>query len=277
MTTTSNQLPSRLSFLAGASALLACALLTACGTRLTPTVAEVAGREVEIVEAGKGAATVVFESGLGDDWTPWDEVASEVAAQAQVFAYSRPGYGASDSTSEPRDATHIVHELRVLLEARGYSPPYVLVGHSFGGTYMELFAKAHPDEVAALVLVETRHRDFAAACKDAGLRGCGIPASAVADLARVERDESHAFARSSDEMAAAGEFGSYPVRVLTGTSHDGFAQKVEALWVSMHGALAEEAADGDQRIFRGAEHYLQLDEPEEVVETILSVLPEAGI
>src|SRR5688500_1746383 len=88
-------------------ALLPFATLAAC-TNLDSSVVECAGRGVEVVETGVGHATVVFESGLGADWTPWDDVASNVAASARVFAYSRPGYGRSEPTTEPRDATHIV-------------------------------------------------------------------------------------------------------------------------------------------------------------------------
>src|SRR5690348_11194359 len=49
-------------------------LAAACGTNLTPSLVNVGGRVVELVETGAGDATVVFESGLGDDWSPWDEV-----------------------------------------------------------------------------------------------------------------------------------------------------------------------------------------------------------
>lgn len=180
MTTSSIRVsPRPIRYILRAFALLLLAALSACGTRLTPTEARVSGRSVEVVEAGAGAVTVVFESGLGDDWEPWDEVASEVARRTRVFAYSRPGYGDSDSSPTPRDAAGIVEELRALLAARGVAPPYVLVGHSFGGTYMELFAKAHPQEVVGLVLVDSRHRDFTAACEAARIGGCSIPASAV--------------------------------------------------------------------------------------------------
>src|SRR5262245_28548614 len=124
--------------------ILSLILLAACGSRLPATVETVDGREVEIAAAGSGPITVVFEAGLGNDWTSWDDVASEVARHTQVFAYSRPGYGASSPATTPRDPQVIVEELRALLAAEGYAPPYVLVGHSIGGGYMELFAKAHP-------------------------------------------------------------------------------------------------------------------------------------
>ncbi len=258
----------------GAAALLTFAALTGCGTNLAPTVEQVSGRAVELVEAGAGQATVVFESGLGNDWSPWDQVATEVAAEARVFAYSRPGYGRSEPSTDPRDAAHIVEDLRSLLLARGYAPPYVLVGHSFGGTYMELFAKKHPEEVAALVMVEPRHRDFTQACEAAALPGCGIPAPVVASLPAVQIAEYEGFAQISQEISASQGFGPHPVRVLTATAH-GFAPEVEALWQSMLGKLADEAVDGDQVLFPGANHNLEIDRAHEVAEVIKGVLPRS--
>jgi pimeloyl-ACP methyl ester carboxylesterase len=236
----------------------------------------VSDRAVDVYEAGAGAATVVFESGLGNDWTPWRQVADEVAAKARVFAYSRPGYGTSDPTDEPRDATHIVEDLRTLLSTRGYAPPYVLVGHSFGGTYMELFAKAHPEEVAGLVLVDPRHRDFTTACEEAGYAGCRIPEAILSSLPQVQIAEYDAFADSSAEIRAAGVFGRYPVRVLTATSH-GFASEPEALWESMLRSLAEEAPDGEQKMFAGASHALPTERPHDVAEAILNIVSAPGI
>lgn len=245
----------------------------ACGPDLTPELAHVSGRTVEVVEAGAGDTTVVFEAGFGDDWTPWDEVASEVARAARVFAYSRPGYGDSEPTATPRDAVHIVEDLRSLLAARGFEPPYVLVGHSFGGTYMELFAKAYPEEVVGLVLVDPRHRDFTSACAEAGIGGCTIPASVVASLPRVQIAEFEGFARAAQDIDALGDFGSYPVRVLTATSH-GFGAAAEDMWQAVLRSLAGEAEDGEQIIFKGAGHYLQLERTHAVASEIMDLIPE---
>lgn len=269
MTDTHTVSASRFSHLS-AVALVALTAWPACGTRLDPTRAEIGGRTVELVEAGHGDATVVFEAGFGDDWSPWDEVASEVAEHARVFAYSRPGYGTSDPTPEPRDATTIVEELRALLAARGHAPPYVLVGHSFGGTYMELFAKAHPEEVAGLVLVDPRHRDFTTACAAAGLEGYTIPAPMVATLPPVQIAEFEAFATASEEIDDR-TFGAYPVRVLTASLHP-WSPAVEAMWRTMLGELADEAEDGSQILFVGAGHYLQIDRADEVVREILEIV-----
>ena len=255
-------------------------LPTACGDGAMPAgdrtkpaadTPEAPERAVEVFEAGAGDVTVVFESGWGDDWTPWQLVADEVATRTGVFAYSRPGYGDSDPTEGPRDAGSIVAELRALLAAHRYAPPYVLVGHSIGGAYMELFAKAHPDDVHGLVLVDPRHRDFSAACAEAGFEECNVPANLLASLPPGQRAEYEAFANTADAIRAAGTFGSYPVRVLTATSH-GFAPEVESLWVSMLGSLADEARDGELKVFAGAGHYLQLQRPHEVAEAIVSLV-----
>lgn len=247
--------------------------IAACGGSKVPArLTTFDGRQVEIASAGAGGgATVVFEAGLGNDWTAWDEVASRVSSRARVFAYSRPGYGASDPTTSSRDPKHIVEELRTLLASERYTPPYVLVGHSMGGTYMELFAKSHPDEVAGAVLVDPRHRDFLATCEAARLDQCGISESLLETQPSSAIAEYHAFTQASAQIQAAGSFGSYPLRVLTATNHP-VSPAREALWETMLGSLAAESAQGEQIIVRGASHYIQIDRPDVVVNTILAVL-----
>ena len=253
---------------------LGATLLAACSSRVPARVVTVNDHQVEIATAGAGgAATVVFEAGLGEDWTHWDEVAGQVALHARVFAYSRPGFGASDPPTTPRDPKQIVEELRALLASQGYAPPYVVVGHSIGGAYMELFAKSHPDEVVGAVLVDPRHRDFLSTCEAANIDGCGIPESTLATQSAAVIAEYHAFAMASDQIHAAGTFGSYPVRVLTATNHPGVSPAWETLWETILASLAAEAADGKQIVVQGAGHHIQLDRPDVVVQSILGMLP----
>jgi pimeloyl-ACP methyl ester carboxylesterase len=139
---------------------------------------------------------------------------------------------------------------------------------------MELFAKAHPDEVAGVVLVDPRHRDFLTTCEEAKLDACGIPESVLADQAPSVIAEYHAFENASDEIRAAGSFGSYPVRVLTATDHPVSIAR-ETLWATMLGSLAAESVDGQQIMVQGSGHYIQIERPDIVTQTILAVLPEA--
>jgi pimeloyl-ACP methyl ester carboxylesterase len=137
--------------------LIACCLcMTAAAAQSVPAVETIAGRRVESVTLRHPTSpfVVVFEAGSRGTIDKWGRVLESVGRDATVFAYHRPGYGNSDVATTPRDGRTIVEELRQVLKHKGLKPPYVLVGHSLGGLYMQLFARAHPDEVQGLVLVD---------------------------------------------------------------------------------------------------------------------------
>lgn len=90
-------------------------------------------------------------SGASSDWKT---VAEGIARFAQVCTYDRAGYGWSDSGPRPRTTQRVVEELRTLLANAGLRPPFVLLGHSWGGLNMRYFASQHPDEVAGLILMD---------------------------------------------------------------------------------------------------------------------------
>lgn len=107
---------------------------------------------------GEGPRTVILESGLGDTLDVWKDIQPRIAAGcARTVAYTRAGYIGSDPPTGPRDAATVVAELRAELRRRNVQPPYVLVGHSLGGLYMQYFARNYPSEVVGLVLVDSTH------------------------------------------------------------------------------------------------------------------------
>lgn len=110
--------------------------------------------ELELIQSTAPTATVVFENGLRQTLDKWGKVIEAIKSDTTVFAYNRPGYGKSDEAQTPRDGRTIVEELRSTLRQQGLKPPYVLVGHSLGGLYMQLFARAYPQEVKGVVLVD---------------------------------------------------------------------------------------------------------------------------
>ena len=105
---------------------------------------------------GDGRPTVIFESGLGDTLDVWQAVQHSIAVDCtRTLSYNRAGYAGSDPARTVRDAETIVAELRSELHDRGLKPPYVLVGHSLGGLYMQYFARQYPTEVTGLLLLES--------------------------------------------------------------------------------------------------------------------------
>jgi pimeloyl-ACP methyl ester carboxylesterase len=117
----------------------------------------VSGHNMHLYCTGKagGGPTVVMDSGLGGGVLDWQTVQQKVAKFARVCSYDRSGIGWSESGPSPRTSPQIVKELHALLENAGVGGPYVLVGHSFGGANMQLYASEYSDEVAGMVLVDS--------------------------------------------------------------------------------------------------------------------------
>lgn len=109
---------------------------------------------LHLLESGRGGPTILLEAGLMSTVLSWSELQRSLAASFRVVSYDRAGLGWSDLGPMPRTADRIVDELHTLLQRAAIPPPYVLVGHSFGGLTMPLFAARFPGEVAGMVLVD---------------------------------------------------------------------------------------------------------------------------
>lgn len=134
-----------------------CLPLLGAAAAPAPVVDTIGGRQVESLTIRHPGSkdVVVFEGGSRNTIDKWGTVPEQVGQDATVFAYNRPGYGNSAVAATARDGRTIVEELRAVLRQKGLRPPYVLVGHSLGGLYMQLFARAYPEEVKGLVLVDS--------------------------------------------------------------------------------------------------------------------------
>jgi pimeloyl-ACP methyl ester carboxylesterase len=120
---------------------------------------DIGGRTLNINCAGGGGPTVVLDSGANNPGYQWVLVQRKIAQFSSVCWYDRAGNGWSDSGPFPRTTEAIAKDLHKLLGAAGIHPPFVLVGHSFGGTSMRVFNGLYPDEVAGMVLVDAWHED----------------------------------------------------------------------------------------------------------------------
>jgi pimeloyl-ACP methyl ester carboxylesterase len=116
---------------------------------------DLGGYKIHYYHKGNGSPTVVIDHSLGGIEGYF--LIDEIAKITQVFIYDRAGYGWSDSSPKKRCSQAIVYELDQLLQKAEISPPYVLVGDSFGSYNVRLYAHYFPEKVYGIILTDGLH------------------------------------------------------------------------------------------------------------------------
>lgn len=274
--------------------------------------ANVGDYNMHIYCTGEGSPTVILEAGLNDFFVSWSRVQPEVARVTRVCSYDRAGLGWSEASPYPRTSEVMVQELHTLLGSTGIPGPYVLVGHSFGGINMRLFAQQYPDEVVGMVLVDSAHEQQAErlpflkntvdafisqfrtlsilsssglmALSPATIPNRGFPDEAYKQYQAVLATTSYfdgAIAESTafysrESLLQISELGDLPLIVLShglpdsGSGVEGTEQsQFEREWMKMQKELAGLSSNSKLMIAEKSGHYIQLDQPELVIESIL--------
>ena len=120
---------------------------------------DVGGYRLHASVSGRGAPAVVFLNGAGDFSFDWALVQPAVSRFARAVSYDRAGDAWSDLGPVPRTLKQEAYELHLLLAKAGVRPPYVLVGHSYGGLLARVYAREYPAETAGMVLVDSTHEN----------------------------------------------------------------------------------------------------------------------
>jgi pimeloyl-ACP methyl ester carboxylesterase len=106
--------------------------------------------------------TIVLESGGGKYSTAYQEIQDRLAQLTgiRVMSYDRSGFGQSELGPDDFDAIDEVDALKKCLEAQGFKDKFILVGHSYGGFLIQLFALRYPELVSGLVLIDPMNVRF---------------------------------------------------------------------------------------------------------------------
>ena len=230
------------------------------------------------VSAGTGGPTVLFEAGLGHGKNIWGRIFNEISTISHALAYDRAGYGASERSDQPRDGLQILRELRALLQTEEVKPPYVLVGHSLGGTIVKLFAKTYPDEVAGVVLVDARHAEFSKRCKQIGVARMWYdpPALLFAMASKAMRAEQASAALTARQARRAGDFPPVPLIVLSqDRAASGWPKHLGKVWDASQRHMAKMSHLGRMKVVEDSGHNIHRDQPDIVTSAILSVIAAA--
>jgi pimeloyl-ACP methyl ester carboxylesterase len=265
---------------------------------------DIGGRSLYLACQGSGRPTVILEAGAGNDADIWSRpgqpdtarptVLESVAGFTRVCAYDRPGTlldldhrGRSDPVPMPRTLGEVVADLHALLAAAGVASPYVLVGHSFGGMVVRLYASEYPDEVAGLVLVDAGEEEYflelGAQLTPAQRAVFAALPREFADYPAFERLDIFASAAQLQQATRARALRPIPLVVLArGRPLEGsppaevvlpeVAARLEPAWAAAQARLAALVPDARYVLAAESGHFIQLDQPELVIDAIRDVV-----
>ena len=264
------------------------------------------GRSLYLECQGTGSPTVILEAGFrtrADVWSddllqpeaPRTMVLPGVASFTRVCAYDRPGTATvtddalllsrSDPAPMPRTVQASVDDLHTALQGANIPGPYVLVGHSYGGMLVRLYASTYPDEVAGLVLVDAFSEGLKAQMTpeqwnayDAIFQPVPEALAGYPDLEFTDLDTSVTQVRDATTttplrdiplvVLSRGQAMAMPDGLPGGLTGDG----LENAWTAEQARLATLLTDAQHVIAAQSEHYIQLQQPELVIAAIQEVV-----
>ena len=221
---------------------------------------------------------IVFESGLGDDHTVWQDkkVANEIAKSSDVLLYDRAGYGKSETNNSPRNILKLRTELEQVINNLSNGRKVILVGHSLGGMIIRDYAIHNPTKTAGIVFVDVSHEMY------------NNPTQSDEDQIYTFFNsnygtnfgatiESRELVEDSQYMSTLSNLPDIPVIAITSMKIDSDHDAADRqLWYNSKEALKTGVTDFTHETTTNSGHYIMLEEPNLVItkiKLILSKLP----
>lgn len=229
--------------------------------------------------SGSGPSTILLFSGAGMSLQGWEPLYPQIERLGTVFGWNRPGMQGSDPPRERQTGAVVLAQLRELVGYTGLEPPFVLVAHSLGGLYANLFARQYPDEVAGVLFLEATHPADHEVLKKHEThltRALGKVLALPQVFFRPNLQSELACVEDTvREIEAAGPFPQVPLRVVTG----GLTPRG---WVMSPAAVAARRANqqelvrlsplGEQVLAQKSGHFPQMTQPELVLRVLAELV-----
>ncbi|HZL43863.1 MAG TPA: alpha/beta hydrolase [Verrucomicrobiae bacterium] len=233
------------------------------------------GHRLRMLICGRGVPTVVFEAGgygaRGNPLEAWKRVQPEVSRFTSTVAYDRAAIGLSAPGPQPRDARQIARELHTALGNARVAPPYILVGSSFGGPLIRVFAGMFPADVSGMVLVDPAQEEYYNWTK-------------IRDP-RASDDDWRGFLASLAQAHESRVPEGIPVVLITATvlhvlpifltaKQKELFRKFMPMWLKFHAEWVRKLPNGQHIITNNSGHSVAFEEPELIVRVIRQMVEQ---
>ena len=236
---------------------------------------DVGGHNLNLLIGGQGSPAVIFEGGFGAGIASWSTVQKDVATFAQTVSYDRAGLSQSEPGPKPRSAKQIGTELKAALLKAGVKPPYVLVGHSFGGVYARVFADMYPKDVIGMVLIDPSQEAFNDWAKT------NLPdlrkeeEGRIAKASEGVRAESDSIETSYSQARTAKIPPGIQVLLISAAQDEGMPAEARKMWIQKHKEWIASVPGGKHIIAEKSSHFVQAQNPALVIDAIRQMVKKA--
>ena len=178
----------------------------------------------------------------------------------------------------------MVKELHEILLKENIKPPYLLVGHSFGGYIQRLFTNYYPKEVAGLIFVDPSSEGFREARLSVRNREDRAKLDSLFHIDNlnlpegVQREMKHMYTTDIQLLKNVLIPDNIPVTVLTSARfsqierNGGLIKEDMEAWVELHKKMISSAPQAKHILTEKSGHVIHTDEPQLVISEIKKMI-----
>ncbi|TPV47350.1 alpha/beta hydrolase [Bacillus dicomae] len=219
----------------------------------------------KVFQGKKLQPVIIMEAGYGDYSKAWDHIAEGLTEYGTVLTYDRAGLGKSGDSSKRRISSEMIKELRSCLEQLQLKPPYIFIGHSFGGINARLFTTFYPENMMGVVLVDSTPENY----KEAFLPIMSPEFQEAYYKQFVHESSYEEFMFSLVEADKhCQSMRNIPLIVLAAGKKAFYLQEAQMKWLQLQEELLRLSSNNKFVIAEQSGHYIQKDEPHYIIDAI---------